>query len=732
MTDVKEKDNQVLTFLSALFDEDEEVFIRLIDDKKREGHFPQKRNCKLRDLKTMLPEFRTYNSDGYAVHFVPNGGGHKDKEVKVAKVQFMECDDIPIEEQYKQIEAFPLKPSFLIQTAKSVHCYWKLSEGSIKRFRDIQVKLAKYFNGDIKVQNESRCMRLPTFYHNKDDPIEVKLVSFHPDRVYSQDELEELLPEADKVKAKIQSRFILPDTIKDGHRQNTLMRYACQLWQKGYSVEECKQKVQAVNSTKCEHPLTDDELEHEVYPVFRTYEQGNFLDRFHQFNKVGLPTGVIDDYIVDYIKTHNNLFIMNMKPYIYDNGVYQFDEKGIRTKDIIKQLIHPTIVTVNIIDRVYKLLVSDVSLQKDIDEVNRYPNWVINFRNGMFDSKTMKLTEHRPDYYSINQIPHDYKPLKEVQVKTVSAFIKGLIPDDDDRRMFYQYCGYMFTKDTSLQKFLTLEGLGNTGKSTVIRLLTNSIGKDNISSLKLQQLNERFFPTALLGKLANLCPDIPSTVMEQVDQIKMVTGEDTVIGEWKGQDCFSFRSYAKLFFSANKMPRCHEDESGAYYRRLLIIRINGRGEYIPDLEVKLAEETEGFISSCMIALNQMYLNGFIVSDNSKHAVLELRKASDTVEAFLEDVAVIRSRPDAKVRTPRSEFYRSYQLYCDYTGRQSKQKNNFYSSLSNKGFNVNYITQGQRCIDGIAVDPDRLESFNDHNESDRYDSRWSTYDKDNDF
>ena len=260
MTDRKDKDAVVIEFLSSLFSEDEDVYIRLIDDKKRPDHYPQNRNCKLRDLKPMLSDLRTYNNDGYAVHYVPNGGGHKDKEVKTARVQFMECDDLPIEEQYKQLESFPLKPTFLIQTAKSVHCYWKLEEGSIKRFRDIQVRLAKYFNGDVKVQNEARCMRLPTFYHNKAEPVEVKLVAFHPDRVYTQDELEELLPEADKVKAKVQSRFILPDIIKDGHRQNTLMRYACQLWQKGYSVDECKQKVQAVNSSKCEHPLSDDEL----------------------------------------------------------------------------------------------------------------------------------------------------------------------------------------------------------------------------------------------------------------------------------------------------------------------------------------------------------------------------------------------------------------------------------------------------------------------------------------
>ena len=719
-----DKDAMVITFLSALFDADDVVPIRLIDDKKRPDHFPKSFSCKLSDLKPKLADFRTYNLDGYGVFFVPNGYGHKDKDVKTARVQFIESDDLTIEEQYKQIEAFPLKPTFLIQTKKSVHCYWKLEDGDIKRFREIQVKLAKYFNGDIKVQNESRCMRLPTFYHNKAEPIEVKLVSFDPDRLYTQDSIEELLPEADAVKAKMQPKFILPDVIKDGHRQNTLMRYASQLWQKGYSIEECKQKVQAINKSRCVHPLDENQLEHEVFPVFRAYEQGNFLDRFHTFNKNGSPTGIIDDYIVDYVKTHSNLFVMNGKCYIYKDGVYKFDDKGLMARDIIKDLIYPTIVTANLIDRVYKLLVTDATIQRTMDEINMYPAEVINFKNGMLDVRTMDLTDHKPEYYSINQIPHDYKPSGEVKADTVETFIKGLIPDDDDRIMFYQYCGYMFTKDSSLQKFMTLEGKGDVGKSTVIRLITNAIGKENISNLKLQQLNERFYPTALLGKLCNLCADIPSTLMEQVDSIKMICGEDDILGEWKGQDSFFFRSYAKLFFSANKMPRTHEDESGAYYRRLLIIKIFHRGDFIPNLEAKLANEVEGFISSCMDALHLMYLDGFTESENSKRSVIELRKLSDTVEAFLDDVAV-RSNKD---KTGRSELYTMYEKYCDFTGRQAKQPHNFYSSLESKGFNTNYITNGRRYVKGITVDDEKLDILDEQKPySYSLHSNWYDYD-----
>ena len=92
--------------------------------------------------------------------------------------------------------------------------------------------------------------------------------------------------------------------------------------------------------------------------------------------------------------------------------------------------------------------------------------------------------------------------------------------------------------------------------------------------MSLQNLNQRFHPTGLFGKLLNACADIPSTAMESVDIIKKAVGEDTLLYEEKGQDPTQFNSYAKLLFSANEMPLNLDDKTTAYYRRLLVLAIN--------------------------------------------------------------------------------------------------------------------------------------------------------------
>lgn len=717
-SNIDELNAQLIDFVSAVYGDDQDLYLRLFDDKqhskKKEDILPAlTKQCKMDEFQTMIPQLRAWNRSGYGVYFVVNGGGQTKEAVLKSKkmhAHFMECDDLSLDEQYRQIEEFPLRPSFLIQTAKSVHAYWLISEGDIKRFRDIQTKLISYFGSDSAIKDESRVMRLPTFYHNKKEPVMVKLVEYHPERVYTQDQLEELLPEVVREKAKQQERFILPDSIKTGERENTLFRYCCHLWQKGYSEDECIRIVKDVNQRLCEEPVNDNELERSIFSwVFTHYEQGKAKDRFHKFDKQGRPTGIYDDYIREDIKNHEHLFVMNGKPYVYSGGVYKFDEKGSLTRRLIEQRMYQSVITDTLVTRVYKLILNDASLQRKLNEVNLYPDEVINFKNGMLDARTLKLSEHKPEYFSINQIPHDYVDSNHLTGHTPTEFIYGLIPDHADRRMFYQYCGYMFTKGSGLQKFLVLEGQGDLGKSTVIRMIQYALGDDNYSSLKLQDLNERFYPTQLLGMLANICADIPSKMMDQVDQIKMITGEDDIVGEYKGVDAFKFRSYAKLFFSANKMPRTFEDESGAYYRRLLLIRIEQRGKYINQLEQKLRDEIDCFISTCMFSLREMLLNGFKldVSERSDNAVKELRKTSDTVESFLDDVTI----RGADLKEDRAKLHKYYSEYCVATGREPKRNNNFYESLRTKGIKVNDNSSGGvRWARGVMVDLDRLREY----------------------
>jgi putative DNA primase/helicase len=127
--------------------------------------------------------------------FVVNYGGHWGKQIKRINAQFVENDTLPIEEQYKRLMDFPLEPSIIVKTKKSLHSYWLLKEGDTALFRKVQKRLIEHFQGDKNIVNESRVLRLPGFFHCKGEPYKVECIKYNPELRYTQDQLLSLLPE---------------------------------------------------------------------------------------------------------------------------------------------------------------------------------------------------------------------------------------------------------------------------------------------------------------------------------------------------------------------------------------------------------------------------------------------------------------------------------------------------------------------------------------------------------
>lgn len=424
-------------------------------------------------------------------------------------------------------------------------------------------------------------------------------------------------------------------------------------------------------------------------------ESISLLD-FHKIGKSGVPYDIIDDKIANYIVEHENIVIIAGKPYIYKNGVYKKDSDGNTLRYLIKSMIIQELITITRINRVFNLIVTNHKLSVDIDDINKHPRHWINFKNGMLDTIEMKMHGHDPKYLSINQIPYNYKPMNK-ENSTIVEFLEGIIPDDDDRKMFLEFIGYCMTTDTGLQKFLVINGVGGTGKSTIIRLVSKIVGKENISNLSLQDLNERFSSTNLFGKILNSCADIPSKAMEQVDVIKKITGEDTIKGEYKGGAVFFFNSYAKLLFSANQIPISLDDKTNAYYRRFLIININKRCHEISNLEKRLNDDAPIFISMAVDAVHEMYERGHITeSQGSKDAVLELYKASDTVQAFISEE--MENSPTGRVT--RKSILDAYNDYCEANDRVALSSNGLYKNLRSKGYQ-DYRSGNEKGFRGLT-------------------------------
>lgn len=428
----------------------------------------------------------------------------------------------------------------------------------------------------------------------------------------------------------------------------------------------------------------------------------NLVDKtkFCLFGADGAMKGIKEIALVQYLTEVYNLFVVNEELYVYKGGVYFLDEKGIWVKSVIQKLIPEKYITLRNLNNVYGLLLEQRELQKTFGELNDYPAWWINFKNGMYDPKERKLRKHHPSYLSINQIPHELnfaiRQNLEEHGKEISRFLSEAVPDAEDRNMFWEYVGYCMTRDVSFQKMMILKGLGGTGKSRLIHLVEQIVGEENGSSISLQDLNRQFYPSLLHGKLLNACADISSDALPSVDNIKKATGEDVMIYEKKGMDPKPFRPYAKLLFSANEIPLNLDEKSNAFYRRLLILQMN-RISKKPDLNLdeKLCSEVDYAIWMAIGGLGKLYQDGkFLESANSKELVEELYRAADSVKAFMDECTEWKD----SVKTSRTILYEKYCEYCKGYGRKEHGSNKFYKSLEEKGYRFKRTAEGRYIMD----------------------------------
>lgn len=198
---------------------DDTAYLRRFKDKNKGDDHGHNMEMPVNSLDRNRGSLEELNRQDYGIFFVVNGDGQQDKQIKHARAQFTEIDpseqdlarvasgEITIKDLLKQqlekVKSFPLEPSIMIMTWKSLYFFWLLIDGDIKRFRGIQKQLIQYFGSDPSIVNESRVMRLPGFEHRKHDPVMVKLIKYNPELRYTQDQLQQVLPEVKRSKKPV-------------------------------------------------------------------------------------------------------------------------------------------------------------------------------------------------------------------------------------------------------------------------------------------------------------------------------------------------------------------------------------------------------------------------------------------------------------------------------------------------------------------------------------------------
>lgn len=353
--------------------------------------------------------------------------------------------------------------------------------------------------------------------------------------------------------------------------------------------------------------------------------------------------------------------------YRFADGAYR-----VRGEGFVKGRVKAECLRLNLVGHWSTRLAAEVVeyIAVDAPELWQRPTLdVLNVKNGLLRLAGRELLPHDPGHLSTVQLPVAFDPA--ARCPDIDKFVAQVFPPDAVS-LAYEIPAWLMLPDTSIQKAILLTGEGANGKSTYLTLVMAFLGRSNVSGLSLHRLeSDKFAVARLLGKLANICPDLPSEHLVGTSIFKALTGGDILVGEHKFKDSFELAPFARLVFSANHPPRS-SDASHAFFRRWLVIpfeRTFAPEEQIPRkiLDARLSTPTElsGLLNSCLDILPVLREREALSEPESvKQAWREFHATTDPLAVWLDRCTV--EQPEALVA--KDVLRAAYGADCQRAGR----------------------------------------------------------------
>lgn len=233
-----------------------------------------------------------------------------------------------------------------------------------------------------------------------------------------------------------------------------------------------------------------------------------------------------------------------------------------------------------------------------------------------------------------------------------------------------------------------------------MHLITTFLGSTNTAAVSLHKLeSDQFAAARLIGKLANICPDLPSDHLAGTSIFKAATGGDVLTAEYKFQNSFDFTPFCRLVFSADHPPRS-ADSSHAFFRRWLVIpfeRSFSPEEQIPRdvLDARLTEPSElsGLLNKALDALEHLnQRRDFSQPGSVKAAWLDFHATTDPLAVWLDRWTI----DDVNTFVPINTLRTAYNAEAEHSGRPAMGRSSFGRTIRRLR---PHVTDAQRTVSG---------------------------------
>ena len=432
-------------------------------------------------------------------------------------------------------------------------------------------------------------------------------------------------------------------------------------------------------SSELDSVKNEDKIKFQIinYVDTRVYSNPNLIN-YAEYNKEDFEGIDKIDKVTQYIQK-NNTFVTLRKTeeiLLYNGKIYD----KLQAETIIKEETEKLIPNCSTHDR--REVVNKIKAQTytNLENFDSDPN-LITLENGILNLETMELSSHTPDHLSRVLLPVEYhKPKHIIKDETIFDDIEINLKDT----LFWKFLKSSFTVNGKFnqddfetvleiiaspiikrhidEKASMFLGSGENGKSVCLGYVESLIGRNNISNVSLQEIEEdKFMRANLSGKSGNIFPDLEKNELKHTGKIKAITSNEGMEVQEKHRQAFTLYPFAKLMFSCNKFPKVYDQTQG-FFRRWIIVKWSRNFENDPErieyLREKLADnqEEKNLVFSCLVSIaNRLNRIGkFSHSKDWKIIQREWNENADPLDDFVTNYII-----DSDYNKSKRETYQFY-------------------------------------------------------------------------
>lgn len=485
-------------------------------------------------------------------------------------------------------------------------------------------------------------------------------------------------------KAKLD--MVLDGGVQEGGRNDSayvMARYLLNPLEGGCDEYEAKNRLFEWNKTNVP-PLEDEEIN----KVFESAHNIPFEERPAEFNLKHFKRNYVARHIT--VTMHPKTLRENEEIYVYRNGLY-IDSGETYIREMLHRLYYG-IPRSEVNELLATIRATTYHSNGDFDTHAE----IIHLKNCLFNIKSMKVFEQTPDLLTRNQLNVNYNP--EARCPKILKFLSEVMPDPDDLKTLIQLISSILLYKIKLEKAIVFVGDQANGKSTLIELLIELLGEQNISNVSLQQLAvNRFATSSMMGKILNAYGDLDVDTIEHTGMIKQIISHDHIMLEKKNKNAFSTKIPIRMLFSANRLPEIPNADD-AIFRRFWVVKwpivIPPRERDYKLLDkLTTPEEKSGFLNILLRNAHELLNNDFRFTHQQhlEETKRIWREKSDSVSAWVEAEIVVN--PDYKIKT--QDLFQFYKEWCLENDERIATDRLFFRKLEGLGPYRKYVGRDGR-------------------------------------